>query len=105
MDELVVWGAEYGLKFNSEKTVVAIFHRRKIQKSQMPDNLCVNGKPVPFSNTMRYLGVTLDEKLSWTPHFNQTLANCKATLMYTSNIIKKMGTKTCTSKGAIHWNY
>ena len=48
---------------------------------------------------MKYPGVTLDEKLNWNLHFNNTLTACKRALMYTSNIIRKRwGPKPSLSK-------
>ena len=92
-------GATYGLKFNPEKTVVVIFHKRKINPDRRPEPLIINGKELGFSDSMKYLGVTLDEKLNWNLHFNNTLTACKRALMYTSNIIRKRwGPKPSLSK-------
>ena len=57
------------------KTVVLIFTRRLIKNA--PPNLIINGKKVPFSETMRYLGVHLDTKLTWKYHIDKTLKICK----------------------------
>ena len=89
INDLIKWGKEYGLKFNSDKTVVVIFHRRKIHEHRMPPKLVIDNKPVPFSSKMRYLGVIMDEKLTWKTHLETTLKVCKSALMYTSNIIRK----------------
>ena len=89
LNELTAWGDEYGLKFNPEKTIVVIFHRRKINPDRFPENLTMNGIKIPFSHEMKYLGVTMDEKLNWTAHFNNILKTCKTALLHTSNIIRK----------------
>ena len=105
INELATWGKEYGLKFNADKTVVVIFHRRKIPEYRMPQQLTVGGKQVPFSSNMRYLGVMLDEKLKWTTHLDHIVGLCKSTLMYTSNIIKKKwGPKPSLAKWLFHGN-
>ena len=89
INELITWGKEYGLKFNPDKTVVVIFHKRQIKEIQMPDKLVMGGKGIEFSTTMKYLGVTLDEKLTWRSHLDNVLKTCKSNLMYTSSIIRK----------------
>ena len=86
ISELVTWGKSYGLKFNPEKTVVVIFHRRKISPDRLPPTLIMNGQVVGFSKSMKYLGVTLDDKLDWNLHFDNTLKACKSALMYLSLI-------------------
>ena len=89
INELVNWGKDLGLIFNSEKTVVVLFKRRVIKENRLPPRLEINGQAVGFSTSMRYLGVTLDVKLNWTEHFNKTISECKKTLMYTSTVIRK----------------
>ena len=77
-DELTQWGNGCGLKFNESKTVVVHFTRRK---KKNPFELKVNGTPVPFSDTVKYLGVTLDSKLHWTSHIQEKIVKCKRLLM------------------------
>ena len=89
IDKFIKWGKGYGLKFNSEKTVVVLFSRRLIKR--IPPKLIINQHPVPFSETMRYLGVFIDNKLTWKTHIEKTLKICKQNLMYTANVIRKNG--------------
>ena len=62
INELTSWGKQYGLRFNPDKTVVVLFGRRKISDNNYPQKLQINGSEVDFSDSMRYLGVTLDKK-------------------------------------------
>ena len=99
INKLTEWDTSVGLKFNPSKTVVVIFGRRKIPPNRTPQNLVMQGKSVEFSTSMKYLGVTLDEKLNWDLHLNLTIKACKQALMFTSNIIKKKwGPKRSFSK-------
>ena len=41
----------------------------------------IEGVKIPFSPTMRYLGVTLDAQLTWEPHKNKILKNAKFNLI------------------------
>ena len=49
----------------------------------------MNGQPVNFSNETKYLGVTLDSKLTWTTHFNKITARGKQYLMQIMNALNK----------------
>ena len=55
----------------------------------MPPKRVIDNKPVPFSSKMRYIGVIMDERLTWKTHLETTLKACKSALMYTSNIIRR----------------
>ena len=75
--KLEEWGTDRGLKFNASKTVVVIFTKSRLKSSQLPNKLKVGGIDVDFSDTAKYLGVTLDSKLNWGIHFNNQLTKCK----------------------------
>ena len=70
--ELEVWGEERWLKFNATKTVVIIFTKCRLKTKDYPNRLLVSNKPVEFSNSVKYFGVTFDSKLLWTEHFNSS---------------------------------
>ena len=86
-NKLTSWGKSFGLNFNSEKTVVLIFTRRLL--NDLPPRLKINNQSIPYSETMRYLEVYLDTKLSWKTHIEKTIKICKQNLMITANMIKK----------------
>ena len=75
--KLEEWGLERGLKFNASKTVVVIFTKSRLEMSKLPNKLQVSGTDVEFSDSAKYLGVTLDCKLTWSTHFNNQLNKCK----------------------------
>ena len=61
----------------------------------MPQKLTVSDQPVEFRTTAKNLGVTLDQKLSWTPHLHNQINKGKRYLFTPkkgSN--KELGTKT-----------
>lgn len=56
---------KWKLKLNEAKTEAIIFTRkRQPPKTQ----LILNDHKIPWSNTVKYLGVILDPKVKWTPH-------------------------------------
>ena len=64
LDELVEWGRTCGLRFNPDKTVAVVFSR---SREEFNEFVTIEGKPIPYSDTVRYLGVILDKNLSWRP--------------------------------------
>jgi hypothetical protein len=64
----VEWAKEMGVEFSVEKTVVMLFTKKRASSYKMPTQLRLYGKEIPFSKTAKYLGITLDDKLSWRPH-------------------------------------
>ena len=71
LNELTDWGKTCRFRFNPEKSVAVIFTRRR---KKPPFQLTIEGKPIEFSNGVKYLGVTLDSKLHWTPHIEDKIA-------------------------------
>lgn len=68
--KLVQYAKSHNLAINSKKTQVIIIGNPKLLK-KLPPNLpsvCVDGTPVPFSDTVLNLGVTVDKHLSWEPY-------------------------------------
>ncbi len=86
VDIVTNWGSENGLRFNPGKTAVVLFTRRK-QKPSAP--IRVNNVIVEYTHSFRYLGVIIDDKLSWKEHINSRVAKCKAILMATQNMVGK----------------
>ena len=81
-DELVEWGQTIGLTFNPTKTVCMIFHKHNLNNITYPNRkLKINNKEIEFSRSTRYLGLTLDDKLSWTEHFNKITKRAKQYMM------------------------
>ena len=82
------WGKRCDLLFSPEKTVVILFTRK--YKAETPKELTMDGKPIPFSNTVKYLGVTLDRKLFWKAHTDQKIKGTKYKLMRVRNAMGKI---------------
>ena len=60
----------------------------------------MDGIKIPFLETVKYLKVTLDNKISWKPHIeNKTVACKKLMVMPNSNL----RAKTKIIKMGVHW--
>ena len=60
VNRLTDWGRTKGLEFSSSKTKVVCFGRGRLVP---PFTLDIDGKEVPYSERVKYLGVTLDKQL------------------------------------------
>ena len=86
LKNLVNWGNSCKLRFNPEKTVAVLFTRKR----KVPDNVIkFENKIIPFSETVKYLGVTLDAKLHWKEHIDVKIKASKRLIMAISNITYK----------------
>ena len=83
LNELSTWYNDNRLKINIDKTKVLLF------KSSSSDNLniFIDDTQIEQVKSIRYLGVEIDEILSWRPHVNQL---CKA-LSFTVHTLGTFG--------------
>jgi len=82
------WGKSVDLTFSPSKTVVVLFTKRR--KFVMPNDLLMGDVRIPFSDQVKYLGVTLDSKLTWYPHFKNKLRAAKGHLLKVINATGKL---------------
>uniref|UniRef100_A0A1I8H0A2 RNase H domain-containing protein n=1 Tax=Macrostomum lignano TaxID=282301 RepID=A0A1I8H0A2_9PLAT len=71
------WAHSCGLRFSESKTVAIMFTSRRNWRIEP---LSLYGKPVAMEKQTRCLGVTLDHRLSWTPHVQTKARKALATL-------------------------
>ena len=83
LDRLVAWGGTCGLRFNPQKTVAVLFTRATRTFSRM---VRMDGQLIPLSDSVVYLGVTLDKELKWQTHILHKLVKAKSLLMKMSAI-------------------
>ena len=65
------WCGKEGLQVNSSKTVVVPFTRKRVQGEF--NSLRLNGERVNISESVKYLGITLDNKLTWNQHLKNVI--------------------------------
>ena len=85
LERLVNWGLSCGLRFNPQKTVAVMFSRATRTFHRL---VRMNGQLIPFSDTVVYLGVTLDSNLKWRPHFDNKIKKSKRLLMKMANVTR-----------------
>jgi hypothetical protein len=67
-DSINNWTKQWLIKLNKDKSKHVNFTNKRCQ--YIPIN--VNGKTIPYSQTAKYLGMTLDAKLRWKVHVKKT---------------------------------
>ena len=83
LDRLVAWGATCGLRFNAQKTVAVMFSR---SKRTFTRQVRMDGQLIPYSDSVVYLGVTMDKELKWREHIINKIKKSKRLLMKMANI-------------------
>ena len=84
IDELVTWGLTCNLRFNPEKTVMVGFTRAVRKSFTVP--VYMQGVPLKFVDSVKYLGLTLDKRLNWRKHILDKIALCSQYLLKMANI-------------------
>ena len=82
LNKLYHWGEGKNLKFNPSKTVAVLFSKKHKSKQKF---LKLGGKFIKHETEVKYLGVTLDKRLSWRSHINDKINTCKAMLLNITN--------------------
>ena len=50
----------------------------------------MDGQNIPFSETVKYLGVTLDNKLTWKTHIDEKTTACKKLMVMLNSNLRGM---------------
>jgi hypothetical protein len=70
-DQIFHWTKKWKIKLNETKSIHIIFTNRKVAG---PPSVNLDGVVVPYENTAKYLGMTLDAKLKWKAHVEKKRA-------------------------------
>ena len=70
LSHLERWLTEWRIAINVSKSSAIIFARAGRRFIQ-PRSVTLFGEPINWVDTVRYLGVTLDKRLTWSPHIEQ----------------------------------
>ena len=81
INKAVAWGKLRGLSFSHSKTTAILFHRKYSHPEKHLPKLHINNKPIEYKETVKYLGITLDRKLSFTQHIKDKFASARKSLL------------------------
>lgn len=79
LDKIENYFSKWKIKINAAKTQAIFFPFDKKKRRLPQSELVLNGSNIPFKPHITYLGVTLDNKLSYGPHITSTklkVSNC-----------------------------
>lgn len=99
INTIIAWGDEHGLNFNPKKTVAIFFTRSRARN--IP-KISIKGEAIEYSTKMKYLGVTIDSRLTWTTHVTNQVTKCKRLLMYAKSMV---GLSWGLNPKRVHWIY
>lgn len=85
LDDIDSWCSSMGLSLSAEKSSVVVFARAH-DKHDAP-RLEISGKPIECANSFKFLGVTLDSRLSFNEHINNVVSSCQKRV----NILRMLG--------------
>lgn len=66
IDETTNWFNKWGIKINESKTIGVIYTNKR--KRENSATLTINGEPIKIEKDAKYLGINIDEKLTWKKH-------------------------------------
>jgi hypothetical protein len=101
LTQLSQCGEAHGLKFNPKKTEAVLFNRG-YKKLKGNHKLIMDGQTIEHKTEVKYLGVTLDNKLSWKPHITHKLATAKGQLV---RLLSEMRGTFGTKPKLVKWAY
>ena len=90
--DLSQWGKKCGLTFNASKTVVLLITKSNTTRKKYEGKKLIkmDRQQIPFSDTVKYLGVTLDNKLTWKPHLEDKTTACKKLMVMLNSNLRGM---------------
>ena len=99
LDLCQAWGTKHGLSFSPHKTAAIIF----THKYNIPHNLFkplyIEGRDIAYTKETKYLGITLDSKLSFNSHVINKVNKGKGLLMqYKHEILKNWNSSNYATK-------
>jgi hypothetical protein len=78
LNTMLAWCEHWNNKINEDKTQAIYFsHQRRL-----PDSvLTLNGRNIPFVNSVKYLGVIFDKRMPWRLHIEKIKAKAFRTFI------------------------
>ena len=90
-DNIAEWLRQNKLGLNTDKTeCMVVGHKRQTNRINGPLELNINGGPIKRVKKVKYLGVTVDENLSWNEQYKSLqgkIKNALSSLQKLKNIL------------------
>lgn len=89
IDKVRGWLTDHGLQLAAQKTEVVVITRQKWFPT--PFTICMDDTTITASKSVRYLGVTVDDKLTFTPHLKAAAEKGLKTYANLSRLLPNIG--------------
>ncbi|GFV16587.1 probable RNA-directed DNA polymerase from transposon X-element [Trichonephila clavipes] len=90
LSQLEIWLTKWRISINTEKTNAIIFRKRRSQS--MPTQLKLFDETIDWTFETSYLGLTLNDNLTYRPHFNEIKKNTGPNTSPSSSCLKEIKT-------------
>ena len=97
LENIQAWLSANKLTINVDKTKYMIFSTPKQKCPTLQQNLELNGINIERVNQTRFLGVMIDDKLSWKQHTNMVLSKTRSSLSAITKIANYLNTSCLIS--------
>ncbi|UYV73528.1 hypothetical protein LAZ67_10003973 [Cordylochernes scorpioides] len=87
LNDIIKWCDEWKLDINPTKTQAILFPPRDNKKFKPQTNLTVNSSTISWADHAKYLGVTLDSKLKFSLHVQNTIRKAKIAKISLSSLL------------------
>jgi endonuclease/exonuclease/phosphatase (EEP) superfamily protein YafD len=67
-DQVSAWCDKWRIKINADKSKAVYFARRTEKRKRTIDHLVMNNTKIPWTDSVKYLGLTLDRRLTFFEH-------------------------------------
>jgi len=91
IEQVLSWGTAHGLQFSAPKTQAIVFHNRRGKGCKFTKpKIYMNGEEIEYSENVKYLGIWLNQRLSWTHHIKQVQQKAIKATMTLSRMAKSI---------------
>ena len=80
MMTIIKWLSVNKLSLNVKKTKMMIFHNRQKNIKDIIPSLKINGTEIEIVQQFNFLGIILDQHMSWKPHINKVASKIGRTI-------------------------
>jgi hypothetical protein len=75
LTKIAAWAGDNKIRFNEQKSQIILLSRRK-RKERKEVNIFLNSRPLTQVQSLKYLGIILDQKLTFREHINYISNKC-----------------------------
>jgi len=87
------------IKPNKDKTKAIIISKKRTPNIR---ELTIQNTPIPYENSIKYLGIHIDKKLTWKPHVDIQLQRANNTLGRLHSVVKRNSRLSLKNKTLIY---